>query len=87
VRLAIRALLAAGGLALVWLNFAVGTAAAQSAADAYGGQGRDIEPSSPLPFTGLNLVLLIAAAAALIALGTLLRWRLMRHRPSSAEGE
>jgi hypothetical protein len=65
-----------------------------SAASAYGGQGTQItqlgcepksstppsEPtaSSALPFTGLDIGLLVAAGAVLVAAGLTLRWRL-RH--------
>jgi hypothetical protein len=64
----------------------------ESAATAYGGEGQEItqvpcaKPSPPttptvssaLPFTGLDLGLLIAAGAVLVAAGLVLRWRL-RH--------
>jgi hypothetical protein len=63
-----------------------------SAATAYGGEGTEVtqvpcaKPSPPtkptvssaLPFTGLDLGLLIAAGAVLVAAGVVLRWRL-RH--------
>jgi hypothetical protein len=64
----------------------------ESAATAYGGEGTEITqvpcaqpgpPSTPsassaLPFTGLDVGLLIAAGAVLVAAGMVLRWRL-RH--------
>lgn len=72
-----------GSLALV-----SGSAQAQcsSAGFSYGGEGNQIsqtgceptEPSSTLPFTGLDLGLLVAAGLILIAGGTVLRLRL-RH--------
>jgi hypothetical protein len=58
-----------------------------SSASTYGGQGTQIsqiacpgEPtaSSALPFTGLDIGLLVAAGAILVAAGIVLRWRL-RH--------
>ncbi len=63
-----------------------------SAASAYGGEGNEITqvpcasstpPSTPtasssLPFTGLDIGLLVAAGAVLIGAGMVLRWRL-RH--------
>ena len=65
-----------------------------SAASAYGGEGTQITqlgcqstsaapPSQPtasstLPFTGLDIGLLVAAGAVLVAAGMVLRWRL-RH--------
>jgi hypothetical protein len=55
-----------------------------SAESTYGGQGTQIvsqpcepkEPASTLPFTGLDLGLLVAAGLVLIVGGTLLRLRL-----------
>ncbi len=63
-----------------------------SSASTYGGQGNQVsqvacpshappsEPtaSSSLPFTGLDVGLLVAAGAVLVAAGMVLRWRL-RH--------
>jgi hypothetical protein len=71
------------------LALVTGTAQAQcgsSAESTYGGQGTQISqapceptaPSSTLPFTGLDLGLLVAAGLVLIAGGTVLRLRL-RH--------
>jgi hypothetical protein len=72
------------------LALAAGAAQAQcsqsSAESTYGGQGTQIsqvgceptEPSSTLPFTGLDLGLLVAAGLVLIAGGVVLRLRL-RH--------
>lgn len=55
-----------------------------SSGSTYGGQGTQITPlcapttSSTLPFTGLDIGLLVAAGAVLVATGLVLRWRL-RH--------
>jgi len=64
-----------------------------SSSSTYGGQGTQVgqvacasqsaPPSEPtadasLPFTGLDIGLLVAAGAVLVAAGTVLRWRL-RH--------
>jgi len=70
------------------------TSSKSPAASAYGGEGTQItqlgcestsstaptEPtaSSTLPFTGLDIGLLVAAGAVLVAAGMVLRWRL-RH--------
>jgi hypothetical protein len=71
-----------------------GCTSKSSAESAYGGEGTEItqlgceakrstppsEPtaSSALPFTGLDIGLLVAAGAVLVAAGLTLRWRL-RH--------
>jgi hypothetical protein len=64
--------------------------AKSSAASTYGGQGTQIsqlgcnqsatpaDASSALPFTGLDIGLLVAAGAVLVTAGMVLRWRL-RH--------
>jgi hypothetical protein len=59
-----------------------------SAAGTYGGQGNQItpiggEPSSAgtLPFTGLDLGLLVASGAALIGFGVVIRRRLHHGAP------
>lgn len=63
-----------------------------SAAGTYGGQGHQITPisgepssSGALPFTGLDLGLLVAAAAVLSGLGLLLRWRVQRGEQRSGD--
>lgn len=59
--------------------------AASSSASAYGGQGLGLTPIAPhpggppdgtLPFTGLDLGLVLGAAAILVLSGGVLRWRL-----------
>lgn len=63
-----------------------------SSSQTYGGQGTQIgqlgcAPSQPtppssssaLPFTGLDIGLLVAAGAVLVAGGLTLRWRLQHH--------
>lgn len=83
--------LSASALAATHSN---GCTSKSSAASAYGGQGTQItqlgcepkgstpptEPtaSSALPFTGLDIGLLLAAGAVLVAAGLTLRWRLRR---------
>jgi hypothetical protein len=74
-----------------WLALASSVAHAQcsqsSTEQTYGGQGTQItqtgcepiQPSSTLPFTGLDLGLLVGAALILIAGGTVLRLRLRRE--------
>jgi hypothetical protein len=72
---------------LIAMTVACSPALADGAsASAYGGQGLQITPitpspttsSSTLPFTGLDLGLVFAAAFVLITAGALVRWHLHR---------
>jgi hypothetical protein len=81
------AALALGGGPLALAPVAAQAQCGQSSAEStYGGQGTQIvsqpcepkEPASTLPFTGLDLGLLVAAGMILIVGGTLLRLKL-RH--------
>jgi hypothetical protein len=88
----IATMLVLGAVACGGAPLALAPAAAQaqcgqsSALSTYGGQGTQIvsqpcepkEPASTLPFTGLDLGLLVAAGLILIVGGTLLRLKL-RH--------
>ena len=80
--LLVLAVVACGGAPLALAPGAAQAQCGQSSAEStYGGQGTQIvsrpcEPSSTLPFTGLDLGLLVAAGLILIVGGTLLRLRL-----------
>ena len=88
-RRCVTTLLIAGASAYVLLSLVVAGAARaagecgaaqSSAASAYGGQGTQITQGCPsgstLPFTGLDLGLLVAAGAVLVLAGIVIRWRL-----------
>jgi hypothetical protein len=87
VRRRLATLLIFGAIALGPSTLALaGTAQAKSscgqssAQSTYGGQGQQIAPGCPpgtgsaLPFTGLDLALVVAAGGILIAAGVAVRW-------------
>lgn len=76
---------ASWGGSLMFVGAAQAKTCGQSSAQStYGGQGQQITQSSctaaasTLPFTGLDLGLVVAAGAVLVASGLVVRWRL-RH--------
>lgn len=91
---AITAVIAFGGstLALAGVAQAASTCGSSqsSSSQTYGGQGTQLgqlgckqqvstTTASSLPFTGLDIGLLVAAGAVLLSAGLVLRWRLRQH--------
>lgn len=80
----VRTLTAVTAASAALAAYAAPAMAQSSSAAAYGGQGNQItsisEPpgQGQLPFTGLDVAVLLGVATLLICMGALLRWRLRR---------